>query len=110
VNATLDHGTEHQQCTCIQITHFQGLNQRQTVERLVEALRDADALLKISHSVLGTIRDNLEGNAEPEAIAKMLELTHKGYGNDSCLRRTHLLKAPHSHHFRGQFFDFLHFA
>jgi hypothetical protein len=76
VNATLDHGTEHQQCTCIQITHFQGLNQRQTVERLVEALRDADALLKISHSVLGTIRDNLEGNAEPEAIAKMLELTH----------------------------------
>jgi hypothetical protein len=76
VNATLDHGTEHHQCTCNQIGHFQGLNQRQTVERLVEALRDADALLKISHSIFGTIRDNLEGNADPKAIAKMLELTH----------------------------------
>jgi hypothetical protein len=76
VNATLNHGTENHQCTCTQIKHFQGLNQRQTVERLVEALRDADALLKISHSVLGTIRDNLEGNADPKAIAKMQELTH----------------------------------
>ena len=75
MNATLDHSTENHQCTCTQIKHFQGLNQRQTVERLVEALRDADALLKISHSVFGTIRDNLEGNADPKAIAKMLELT-----------------------------------
>ena len=75
MNATLDHSTENHQCTCTQIRHFQGLNQRQTVERLVEAIRDADALLKISHSVFGTIRDNLEGNADPKAIAKMLELT-----------------------------------
>ncbi len=75
MNATIYHGTDHQQCTCTQSKHFQGLNQRQTVERLVEALRDADALLKISHSVFGSIRDNLEGNADHKAITKMLELS-----------------------------------
>ena len=72
----LDHGIKDQQCTCTQIQHFQGLNQRQTVERLVDALRDADALLKISHSVFGTIRDNLEGKIDPKTISKIVELTY----------------------------------
>jgi hypothetical protein len=78
MNVYLDHGPDTQQCTCIDnpFGHFQGLNHRETVERLVETLRDADALLKISHSVFGTIRDNLEGQHDPEAITKMVELTY----------------------------------
>jgi hypothetical protein len=78
MNKMLDRSIENQQCTCTasHSRHFRGLNQSATVERLVETLRDADALLKISHSVLGTIRDNLEGKNDPEAIVKMVELTY----------------------------------
>jgi hypothetical protein len=76
MNKMLDRSIENQQCTCAHADHFRGLNQNATVERLVETLRDADALLKISHSVLGTIRDNLEGKNDPEAIVKMVELTY----------------------------------
>jgi hypothetical protein len=76
MNTILDHGIDNRQCTCAHTQHFQGLNQSATVERLVETLRDADALLKISHSVLGTIRENLEGRHDSKAIVKMVELTY----------------------------------
>jgi hypothetical protein len=76
MNVYLDHGTDTQQCTCIQSGHFRELNHRETVERLVETLQDADALLKISYALFGTIRDNLEGKHDPESIAKMAELTY----------------------------------
>jgi hypothetical protein len=78
MNTMLDRSIENQQCTCTgsHSEHFRGLNQSETVERLVEALRDADALLKISHSILGTIRDNLEGKRDPKAIVKMVGLTY----------------------------------
>jgi hypothetical protein len=74
----LDHNTKNQQCTCTDsfYEHFRGLNHSETIARLVEALRHADALLKISYAMFGTIRDNLEGKADPEAITKMVELTH----------------------------------
>jgi hypothetical protein len=76
MNILLDHGIENQQCTCAHAKHCQGMNQSATVERLVETLRDADALLKISHSVFGTIRENLEGKHDPKEITKMVELTY----------------------------------
>ncbi|NJM75323.1 MAG: hypothetical protein HC852_05450 [Acaryochloridaceae cyanobacterium RU_4_10] len=76
MNAILDHRTESQQCICALNEHFRGLSQRATVERLVEVLRDADALLKVSHSLFGTIRGTLEGQHDPKEIAKMVELTY----------------------------------
>jgi hypothetical protein len=76
MNILLDHSIDTQKCSCAHTEHFRGLNQSETVERLVEVLRDADALLKVSHSLFGTIRDNLEGKNDPEAIVKMVELTY----------------------------------
>ena len=72
MNVYLDHGTEVQNCTCRESIdgHFRGLTHQQTVMRLVETLRDADALLKISHAMLGTIRDNLEGKPDPVVIRR----------------------------------------
>jgi hypothetical protein len=66
----------HAQCTCIQSSHFRDLNHRETVDRLVDTLRDAEALLQLSRSVFGTIRDNLEGGHEADAIAQMVNLTY----------------------------------
>jgi hypothetical protein len=76
MNTMLDHGIKNQQCTCTNTQHFQGLSQRATVERLIEVLRDADALLKVSHSLFGTIRENLEGKHDSKEIVKMVELTY----------------------------------
>jgi hypothetical protein len=74
----LDYSTETQQCTCTDslYEHFRGLTHSETIARLVEALRDADALLKISYAMFGTICDNLEGGHEAEAIVRMTELTY----------------------------------
>ena len=78
MNVYLDHGTEVQPCTCTEHIHghFRGLNHQQTIERLVETLRDADALLKISYAMFGTIRDNLEGKCDRKQITQMVELTY----------------------------------
>jgi hypothetical protein len=78
MNVYLDHGTEVQPCTCTAPIngHFRGLNHQQTVERLVETLRDADALLKMSHAMFGTIRDNLEGKCDRKQMMQMVELTY----------------------------------